>query len=84
MFYQHWQFEEEEVEADRDEEEELEVSAAKECCRDRERRRRELLAERNALRQELQNARRELADKDRQVGRGMLVALSNEAGASRA
>ena len=54
-------------EADRDEEEELEVSAAKECCRDRERRRRELLAERNALRQELQSARRELADKDRQV-----------------
>ena len=56
-------------EADREvEEEEVEVSAAKECCRDRERRRRELLAERNALREELQNARRELADKDRQVG----------------
>ena len=45
----------------------MEVSAAKECCRDREQRRRELLAERNALRQELQNARRELADKDVQV-----------------
>ena len=49
-------------------EEEVEVSAAKECCRDREQRRRELLAERNALREELQTARRELAEKDRQVG----------------
>ena len=48
--------------------EEEEVSSANECCRDREQRRRELLAERNALREELQNARRELADKDRQVG----------------
>ena len=45
----------------------MEVSAAKECCRDRERRRRELLAERNALREELQTARRELAEKDSQV-----------------
>ena len=44
------------------------MSAANECCRDRERRRRELLAERNALREELQNARRDLAEKDRQVG----------------
>ena len=53
-----------------EEEEEVEVSppAANECCRDRERRRKELVAERAALRQELQNARRELADKDRQVG----------------
>ena len=54
-------------EADREVEEE-EVSAANECCRDRDRRRRELQAERNALREELQNARRELAEKDRQVG----------------
>ena len=57
-----YQFEE----ADREVEEE-EVSSANECCRDREQRRRELLVERNALREELQNARRELADKDRQV-----------------
>ena len=63
--------------ADREVEEE-EVSAANECCRDRERRRRELLAERNALRQELQTAKHELAEKDREVRRARGIQSLNQ------